>query len=348
MTRLNRRTFLQTSAAAVGAGSLPVTSRSPEVLVRKPHPVVISSTNGHAACTRKAMEMIVAGKPVVDAVVEGVTLVENDPKDTSVGYGGLPNENGIVELDSSVMDGVSCLSGAVASIRNIKNPARVALHVMRYTDHCLLVADGARKFAVAHGFKEEDLLTDKARKIWLRWKATLSDRDDWFPKDNAKLDQDVRKAVGHYGTINCCAMNSQGDLAGVTTTSGLSFKIPGRVGDSPIVGAGLYVDNDHGAAGSTGRGEANIISCGSFSVVEGMRRGMHPKDACVYAAKNIIRMTRAKHLVRKDGKPDFNVKFYAVDKKGRHGGGAIWEGGTYAVFDAQGPRLPDLAYALAR
>jgi N4-(beta-N-acetylglucosaminyl)-L-asparaginase len=219
MSRLNRRTFLKGSAAVVAAGSLPAAKGSgPEILVRRPHPCVVSSSNGHRACTTKAMEMIIAGKPVVEAVVEGVTLVENDPKDTSVGYGGLPNENGVVELDSSVMDGNSCLAGAVASIRDIKNPARVALNVLRYTDHCLLVGEGAKKFAVAHGFKEENLLTERARKIWLRWKTTLSDRDDWFPKDNAKLDQDVRKAVGHYGTINCNAVNSEGDLAGVTTT----------------------------------------------------------------------------------------------------------------------------------
>jgi N4-(beta-N-acetylglucosaminyl)-L-asparaginase len=295
------------------------------------------------------MEMILAGKPVVEAVVEGVTLVENDPEDNSVGYGGLPNEEGVVQLDSSVMDGPTCLAGAVACLENIKNPARVALHVLRYTDHCLLVGEGAKRFAKAHGFKEEDLLTEASRKIWLRWKANLSKDDDWFPTDQSRAEHEsLRKVLGTHGTINCDAINAEGDLAGVTTTSGLSFKIPGRVGDSPIIGAGLYVDNDFGAAGSTGRGEANIISCGSVTVVEGLRRGLHPKDACIAAANNIIRLTRARHLVRADGKPDFNVKFYAVDKKGRHGGAAIYAGGHYAVFDAQGKRLEPLAFALER
>ncbi|NRA95270.1 MAG: N(4)-(beta-N-acetylglucosaminyl)-L-asparaginase [Planctomycetes bacterium] len=350
MSRINRRRFLSSSAAAIGAGAAAASAsaKAPEILVRRPHPCVVSSANGYPHCTSKAMEGIIAGKPVVDAVVEGVTLVENDPKDMSVGYGGLPNEEGVVQLDASVMDGVSCLSGAVGCIENIKNPAKVALHVMRYTDHCLIVGEGAKRFAKAHGFKEENLLTERARKAWLRWKASLSERDDWFPKDTGRADPDLEKVKGTYGTINCNGVNSEGDVAGVTTTSGLSWKIPGRVGDSPIIGAGLYVDGDHGAAGSTGRGEANIISCGSFSVVEAIRKGMHPKDACVYAARNIVRLTRAKHLVRKDGKPNFNVKFYAVDKKGRHGGAAIWSGGKYAAFDADGNRRIDFAYALER
>ena len=349
MSRINRRRFLSSAAAASVAGTVASGSRrAPEVLVRNPEPCVVSSANGFPHCTAKAMGDIVAGKPVVDAVVEGVTLVENDPNDMSVGYGGLPNEEGVVQLDASVMDGVSCLSGAVGCIEDIKNPARVALHVMRFTDHCFIVGEGAKRFAKAHGFKEENLLTERARKAWLRWKASLSDKDDWFPKDMGKADEDLKKVRSTYGTINCNGVNSKGEVAGVTTTSGLSWKIPGRVGDSPIIGAGLYVDGDHGAAGSTGRGEANIISCGSFSVVEGIRNGMHPKDACVAAAKNIIRLTRARHLVRKDGKPNFNVKFYAVDRKGRHGGAAIWSGGQYAVFDGQGNRREDLAYALSR
>ena len=230
----------------------------------------------------------------------------------------------------------------MAAIENIQNPAQVALHVMRYTDHCLIVGKGALEFAKAHGFKETELLTDKAREMWLHWKATLSEKDDWFPKKD--LPPAVKAWFDSTGTINCNGVTPKGDLGGCTTTSGLAFKIPSRVGDSPIVGAGLYVDNDFGAAGSTGRGEANIITCGSFSVVEGIRRGMHPKDACVYAAKNVIRMTRAKHLVGEDGKPNFNVKWYAVDRQGRYGGGAIKPGGKFAVCDGDGPRLEDLAH----
>ncbi len=338
----DRRDFLKGSAAVLGAGAL-APAVAPEILARRPHPAVVASANGHPHCTKTAMEMILAGKPLADAVVAGVTLVEDDPKDHSVGLGGIPNEEGVVELDASVMDGATALAGAVASIRNIKNPSQVALRVMRYSDHCLLVGEGALRFAKAHGFKEENLLTDEARQIWLYWKSTLNDDDDWFPMEKEKLPPDAKRWFGITGTINCDAVDANGNVAGVTTTSGLAFKIPGRVGDSPIIGAGLYVDNDAGAAGSTGRGEANIITCGSATVVEAMRRGQHPKDACLEAARRIVRMTRAKHLLGKDGRPNFNVSFYAVDTKGRTGGGAIKAGGSYAVFDEQGPRLEPLA-----
>ena len=201
----------------------------------------VSSENGFPHCTEAAMRALLDGKPPVDAVVDGVTLVEDDPEDHSVGLGGLPNEEGVVQLDASVMGGKTGLSGAVAAIERIKNPAAVALKVMRYTDHCLLVGEGARRFARAHGFPEQELLTEEARKIWLYWKATLSDRDDWLPTDPAELPPNAKAMFGITGTINCCAVDRQGDLAGVTTTSGLAFKIPGRVGDSPLVGAGLFV-----------------------------------------------------------------------------------------------------------
>lgn len=280
---------------------------------------------------------------MVDAVVAGVNHVENDPKDHSVGLGGLPNEEGIVELDSCVMDGPTCNAGGVAAIRNIKNPSQVALRVMRYTDHCLIVGDGARRFALAHGFKEEELLTEEAREIWLAWKSRRSKKDDWFPLPKEQVSEGARPYIRDWGTINCDGVDAKGNLGGVTTTSGLSYKIPGRVGDSPIIGAGLYVDNRVGAAGSTGRGEANIITCGSATVVEGMRQKKHPKDACLYACQRIADMTVMKHLVRPDGHPNFNVKFYAVDKQGRHGGAAIHAGGTYAVFDKDGNRLEPLA-----
>lgn len=339
---ITRRRFLEGSAVAVGAGVVGTgpreEPRAPAIRVGRVEPVVVSSHNGHPACVRTAYEAIVAGRPVVEAVVEGVRLVEDDPTDHTVGLGGLPNEDGVVELDASVMDGKSALAGAVASIRNIKNPASVALRVLRYSDHCLLVGEGALRFARAHGFKEENLLTDEAREIWLDWKAHLSGKDDWFPVEDGKLSPGAREYKRSTGTINCCGIDRNGDLAGTTTTSGLAFKIPGRVGDSPIIGAGLYVDNDYGAAGSTGRGEANIISCGSLSVVEALGRGEHPKDACLHAARRIVRLTRAKHLVDDSGRPDFQVNFYAIDKKGRRGGASLWAGGTYAVCDADGPR----------
>jgi N4-(beta-N-acetylglucosaminyl)-L-asparaginase len=306
------------------------------------HPVVVASANGYPGCVQTAMEKLLAGEDVVDAVVAGVNLVEDDPNDHSVGYGGLPNEDGEVELDASVMDGPSGLAGAVAALRRIKNPSKVALAVMRYTDHVLLVGEGASKFARAHGFVEQDLLTPEAREIWLYWKSTLSDKDDWLPKPKSSLPPDVQKHLGITGTINCCAVDRKGNLGGTTTTSGLAFKLAGRVGDSPLIGAGLFVDNAVGAAGSTGRGEANILSAGSHTVVELMRGGKHPKDACLGALKRIVDGTRVARLQRKDGKPAFNVNFYAVDKQGRFGGAALYDGGEYAVCDAKGARKEPL------
>lgn len=313
---------------------------------KAPHPVVVASANGFPHCTEAAMKEILAGKPVVDAVVAGVTLVEDDPKDHSVGLGGLPNEEGVVQLDASVMDGATGLSGAVAALERIKNAAAVALRVMRYTDHCLLTGDGARRFARAHGFVEQDLLTDDARKIWLYWKSTLSDRDDWLPFDPDELPPGAEQMFGITGTINCNAVDRDGNLAGVTTTSGLAFKIPGRVGDSPLIGAGLFVDNNVGAAGSTGRGEANIVTVGSATVIEGLRYGKHPTDACLLACQRIVDATRVKRLLRDDGKPSFNVKFYTVDKQGRVGGAGIYGPGKFAVFDGKGNRKVDLAHLL--
>ena len=348
--RLKRRSFLVRSSAVLGTGCLatrPGGATAPKERPRAkhpPHPVVVASANGFPHCTARVMEELLGGSEVADAVVAGVTLVEDDPSDHSVGLGGLPNEEGVVELDASVMDGATGLAGAVAALRGIKNPSQVALRVMRYTDHALLVGEGARRFARANGFPEQELLTDEARKIWLYWKSTLSDQDDWLPPDPAELPPRAKEMFGITGTINCDAVDGQGNLAGVTTTSGLAFKIPGRVGDSPLVGAGLFVDNEVGAAGSTGRGEANIVTCGSATVVEGLRQGKAPVDACLMACRRIVEATRVARLRRPDGRPDFDVKFYAVDKGGRFGGAAIWSGGRFAVHDGKGNRLEDMAY----
>jgi len=347
--RLKRRSFLLRSSAVLGTGCL-ATTRSGRATAPAVHrattPVVVASANGHPHCTTRALEAILAGTPVVDAVVAGVTLVEDDPGDHSVGLGGLPNEEGVVQLDASVMDGATGLSGAVAALERIKNPAAVALRVMRFTDHCLLVGEGARRFARAHGFAEQELLTDEARRIWLDWKANLSGDDDWLPTDPAGLPPGAEAMKDITGTINCDAVDRDGNLAGVTTTSGLAFKIPGRVGDSPLIGAGLFVDNAVGAAGSTGRGEANIVTVGSATVVEGLRYGKHPTDACLLACQRIVDATRVARLRRGDGNPDFDVKFYAVDKRGRYGGAALYGGGRFAVCDAKGAREEDLAHLL--
>lgn len=352
-----RRSFLLQSSAILGTGCLGVrrteASHAPaDTRTRPSHPVVVASENGYPACTQKAMDELLAGTPVVDAVVAGVNLVEDDPEDHSVGYGGLPNEEGVVELDASVMDGATGLGGAVAALQGIKNPSKVALAVMRYTDHALLVGEGALRFARAHGFREENLLTDDAREIWLHWKGSMSDRDDWFAKPldayPERLRAKIVKHVAVTGTINCDAVDRDGNVGGVTTTSGLAFKLPGRVGDSPLMGAGLFVDGDVGAAGSTGRGEANILVAASAVIVETMRGGKHPEDACLAACRRIADRTKAARLLTTDGKPAFDVKFYAVDKRGRWGGAALWSGSKFAVHDAKGNRLEPLAHLFER
>jgi N4-(beta-N-acetylglucosaminyl)-L-asparaginase len=299
--------------------------------VKPPHPVVVSSANGEHA-TARAMELLRAGSDPLDAVIAGVNLVENDPDDITVGYGGLPNEDGVIQLDSSVMHGPTHNAGAVGALEGIKNPSKVAKLVMERTDHVLLVGEGAQVFAKAHGFPIEDLMTEKTRKIWLYWKETLNKDDDWFPPPVEEMDEDLKKFFGVHGTINCCAVDANGDLGGVTTTSGLFFKIPGRVGDSPIIGAGLYVDNNVGACGSTGRGEANMKNLTSFLVVELMRQGMSPTDASLAACKRIAENTRLEYLLDEKGRPNFNVTFYAVNKRGEYGGASILSGKSMWVY----------------
>ena len=295
--------------------------------------------------------MIAAGADTLDAVIAGVNIVEEDPADNSVGYGGLPNEDGVVELDSSVMHGPSCRAGAVASLRNIKTPSQVAKVIMERTDHLLLVGEGALRFARAHGFKECDLLTEESRKLWLDWKERHSDKDNWIPPEvpDPKKRSDARRDFAFtYGTITCLGLNTAGDLSGVTTTSGLSYKLPGRVGDSPIIGAGLFVDNKVGAAGSTGRGEANIKICGAHTIVEAMRSGLSPLEACRLAIQRVVETTTEKRLRHEDGRPNFDIKFYALAKDGRFGAASIWSGGKFAVFADGKNRLEEIAFLYQR
>jgi N4-(beta-N-acetylglucosaminyl)-L-asparaginase len=304
--------------------------------------VAIASANGLEA-TPKAYELMLKGGDPLDACVEGATIVEDDPNDTSVGYGGLPNEEGEVELDAAVMHGPTHLAGAVAALRRIKNPAKVALLVMRQTNHVLLVGEGALRFARAQGFKEQDLLTEKARKIWLYWKQTHSDKDDWLPPPDSALDPDVARFFGRpTGTVHVAGINAAGDLSCVTSTSGLAFKIPGRVGDSPIIGAGLYVDNDLGSCGSTGRGEANLQNLSSFAAVELMRGGASPKEAGLEVLRRV-----AQHAVPRlrddQGRPKFNLKFYLLAKDGTHAGATLWGPAQFAVTDERGSRLEECA-----
>jgi N4-(beta-N-acetylglucosaminyl)-L-asparaginase len=348
MAACTRRDFLKTGAGAAallaGRSGLPAASPPPAAA----GPRVVSSGNGIRA-TEKAIEILRAGGDPLDAVIAGVNIVEDDPDDMSVGYGGLPNEDGVVELDASVMYGPTHSAGAVAALRNIKNPSKVARLVMERSDHVLLVGEGALKFARAHGFKEENLLTEKAREAWLHWKETISDRDNWFPPKAGSVPEELRSAMSTYGTINCIAIDAAGRLAGVTTTSGLSWKLSGRVGDSPIIGAGLYVDNDIGAAGSTGRGEANLQTCASFRIVEAMGRGASPEDACLEACQAIAAKTRlVPRLCDADGRPRFGLDFYALNKKGQFGAAGLYQGGTYAVHDGVENRLREAAYLYKR
>lgn len=303
--------------------------------------MAISSANGLRA-TAKAVEMMRAGADTVEAAVEGVSIVELDPNDMSVGYGGLPNEAGVVELDASVMHGPTMRAGAVGALQNIKTPSRVAKLVMERTDHVFLVGAGALQFAKQMGFPEENLLTERARRAWLNWKTRLSKEDDWLDDDEIKADfgkiDDTGMPSGlkrPTGTINCLCLNAKGELGGCTTTSGLAWKIPGRVGDSPIIGAGVYVDGEVGAAGSTGRGEANIQLCGARIVVENMKDGMSPEEAILDVLKRLCEQTKSPRLLTKPGRPNFDLNFYALRKDGAFAGGRIYRGGNHAVHDGK-------------
>jgi len=308
-------------------------------------PVAVASANGLAAVA-KAIELMKSGVDPLDAAIAGVAIVEADPLEHSVGYGGIPNEDGVVELDAAVMHGPSHSGGCVAALRNVMHPAAVARLVMTRTDHCLLVGEGALRFAKMHGIPEENLLTDEARKIWLYWKETHSREDDRISPPADELDPAVKKFFGpkyirEHGTIHLSALDTHGDLGCVTTTSGLYYKIPGRVGDSPILGAGLYLENPVGSAGSTGRGEANLLNLSSHTIVEMLRQGKTPQDAVREACTRIAATNLIPRLRDAKGRPNFDVKFYCVSKDGRFAGASLWAGAKMAVADEDGARLVD-------
>lgn len=358
----SRREFLRNAAAlgtgAVVSGSLTnvVPAQQAAAAIRKP--VAIASKNGLRAVSR-AMEMMTSGADALDAVIAGVNIVEDDPNDLTVGYGGLPNEDGVVELDAAVMHGPTHRAGAVASLRNIKNPSRVARLVMERTDHVLLTGKGALRFARAHGFVEENLLTPKAREAWLAWKESMSTKDDWLPPHTPQdqeigehLHPQLRDRYGeffrHTGTIHCSGLDGNGNLSSVTTTSGLAFKIAGRVGDSPIIGAGLYTDNAVGSAGSTGRGEANLLNCSCRMVVEFMRNGRSPEQACLDVLTSIVQHTRMSRLRDANGRPRFEVELYALNVRGQYGGARIYDNGMFSVHDGTEAKHVPLAYLYKR
>jgi N4-(beta-N-acetylglucosaminyl)-L-asparaginase len=297
----------------------------------------VASANGIRGVARAYEQITRENADPLDAIIAGVNIQELDPNDQSVGLGGLPNEEGVVQLDASCMHGPSNRAGAVAALEDIATPSLVAKAVMDYTDHILLVGAGAKKFALEMGFKEQNLLTEKSRQDWLKWKSCLNANDNWLDHE----DPVVIKFT--TGTCHMSAVTATGDCASVTTTSGISWKVPGRVGDSAIPGAGQYCDNTVGCAGSTGRGEANIKIAGAFLIVELMRQGMSPEQACLKACERSIAMTE-KRLLDPTGKPLFDLSFYALSRDGRFGAATAYEGFQYAVADSAGARLEHAAY----
>jgi N4-(beta-N-acetylglucosaminyl)-L-asparaginase len=300
----------------------------------------------------RAYRGIVEGEDVLDALIAGVNIPELDPEETGIGYGGLPNGQGVVQLDSCCMHGPRRQAGGVAALEGIRTPSRVAQAVMMYTDHHLLVGEGAREFARNMGFEvEDDLNTETSRRLWLEWRRRV-DPGHWLdPEERLKggklgeetdpdlirrreqrgleaglsmVDDGLIPAHSFWGTINCNGISADGEVCGVTTTSGLAWKIPGRAGDSPILGAGLYVDNEVGACGSTGRGEANLYNLSSFLVVENMRRGMAPLDAGMAALERIRNNTVEARLLNSRGLPAFDVRFFVLNKAGDFAGVAMY------------------------
>ena len=353
--QFSRRDFVKSGAAAVPlVGALSAATAGPARAAGFPAPFVrraqdarscvVASANGMRAVQR-AYDLIQQGMDTLDAVVEGVKIQELDPTDQSVGYGGLPNMDGIVQLDASCMHGPTKRAGAVGCLEGIKTPSEVAKLVLKYTNHVMLVGEGAQRFALSYGFQVENLLTEASRQAWLRWRANRDAGDDY--RDVPGNEPIWTAASRPTGTINCDAVNARGEISSVTTTSGLAWKIPGRVGDSPIIGAGQYTDNDIGAAGSTGLGEANIKVCGGFLTVEGMRRGLSPTDACLETLRRVVATTEPR-LLGPDGRPTFDLSFYAVNKRGQFGGAAFYPGAQFAVHDGTGPRLVDRAFLFER
>ena len=360
MASMNRRDFVRKAAAGtIAASAVPrVFGAAPAIQTRGlVRPVVISDRSGIAfknggtkGCVETAFEKMTAGEDLLEALVAGVNIVENDPEEPGVGYGAVPNADGIVQLDASCMHGPLKRAGGVAALEGVRTPSLVAKAVMDVTDHHLLVGKGAQDFARNLGFSiEDDLTTEKSRKLWLEWKRRIDPEHYLDPEKRAIRGREaalsmLREGLLHeshfWGTIHCNGINPKGEIAGVTSTSGLSFKIPGRTGDSPILGAGIYVDNDVGACGSTGRGEANLYNLTSFLIVENMRRGAHPKDAALEGLRRIQANTIEKRLLNERGLPNFNIRFFAIDKKGEYAGVSLYptEETIFAVCDENGPR----------
>ena len=319
---MKRRNFIKNSGAAA-AGLLAAKAmaapngqqRGLQAVVdpsKSSKPIVIATWDVPNA-TDKAWELLDGGSPALDAVMHGVMIEEADVNNQSVGLGGRPDRDGIVTLDACIMDKDSNC-GAVLCLQNITHPIAVARKVMEETPHVMLAGLGAEKFAYEQGFKKEELLTDKSKKDWLEWKKTSK----YQPVIN----------IENHDTIGMLAIDKKGDIAGACTTSGMAYKISGRVGDSPIIGAGLYVDNEIGGATATGVGEEVVRTVGSFLIVELMRQGKSPQQACEEGVNRIIQKNK--------GKLNFQIGFIAINKKGETGAYCIQPGFSYRTYNEQG------------
>jgi N4-(beta-N-acetylglucosaminyl)-L-asparaginase len=355
---MKRREFVQWGVAIGAAATRTMSTlfaQAPSVRAGGVRPVVVAAANGNIyknggpqTGVERAFNLMTSGSAdVLDAVIAGVNICELDPAEDSVGYGGLPNAEGVVQLDACCMHGPRKRAGGVAALEGVRTPSLVAQSVMDTTDHHLLVGKGAQDFARSMGFRiEDDLNTEKSRGLWLEWKRRVDPQHYLDPKKRGQAWYDAGLQMAreglldrehYYGTINCNGINARGEICGVTTTSGLAWKIPGRVGDSPILGAGLYVDGDVGAAGSTGRGEANLYNLCSFLIVEEMRRGAHPKDAGLTALRRAAKATVEKRLLNSRNQPNFSLNFYILNARGEYAGVSMYPA-KFAVCTEQGPQ----------
>jgi N4-(beta-N-acetylglucosaminyl)-L-asparaginase len=356
MMKLSRRDFI--AATAIGSASLALdinaqdssktAGSSPTSSAKKN--VIVCAANGYSYLDR-GYAVLTSGGDTLDAVMQVITGPEDDPNDDSVGLGGLPNEDGVVELDACCMHGPTRMAGSVAAVREIKNVSLLSKAVMGHTHHVMLVG-------FAMGFPRENLLTERSRKVWLLWKETMSDKDWWGPgidspnyklpdessprsslegshvqkletlAANLGIEPEFRAAAidrvlnPRFGTIHCSALNEKGEMSGGTTTSGLAWKLAGRAGDSPIIGAGCYTDQDVGSAGATGNGEENIRIVGAHTIIENMRRGMSPQEAGMDALKRIVRnfngdMRKLQYV---------DMSYYILRKDGAYAGVCMWSG----------------------
>lgn len=320
----NRRNFIKTSAmatVAIALQSFRNNEEEPSVISGKVNkPIVISTWNFGVKANGAAWEILKNNGRALDAVEAGVKIPEGDPTERSVGYGGRPDRDGRVTLDACIMDEFSNI-GSVASLEFIKHPISVARMVMEKSPHVMLVGDGALQFALSQGFTKENLLVEDSEREWKEWLKT----SEYLPKAN----------IENHDTIGMIALDVHGNLSGACTTSGMAFKMHGRVGDSPIIGAGLYVDNEIGAATATGHGEEVIRIVGCHLVVELMRQGKSPQKACEEAVARIVKLTKNRNKNLKD----IQVGFIALNKKGEYGAYCIQAGFNFAVNDATGNKL---------